>query len=130
MFTLNQFLDNFETRERDNVHDGRRFEMLSRLQKQLNDGSEPLLPTRVLALEAYSEERHLVSNGIEEGQTVAGTFENAIDAVHQFLVEAVNGVGIVERQQAEEVTDLVARLSRALRNVKVEQLLEESLLKH
>ena len=61
---------------------------------------------------------------------MAGAFQDSVDAFHQFLVETIDGVCIVQRQQAEKVAHFATRLGRTLGDVEVEQFLEQSLLEH
>lgn len=103
---------------------------MSRFQKELDDGAQTLLPASVLTLKAGSKQCHFVPDRVEQCQTVTGAFKDPVNALHQFLVEAVDGVRVVQRQQAEKVADFATRLCRSLSDVEVEQFLEQSLLEH
>lgn len=57
-----------------------------------------------------------MADRVEQGQAGgSGALEDAVDAVHQLAVEAQHGLGVVQRQQAQQIAHLGARLGRTLR---------------
>ena len=110
LHTLNEILNDAETRKSDDIHDGGRLEVAGRPEKELNDRPQSLLPTGVLTLKTGGQQRHLVADRVEQHQTGAGSFQDAVDAVHQLLVEAVHRVGVIQSQQADQVADLFGKI--------------------
>lgn len=103
---------------------------MSSFQKELDDGAQTLFPASVLTLKAGSKQCHFVPDQVEKCQTGSGAFKDPVHALRQFLVEAFDGVRVVQRQKAKKVADFATLLGRSLSNVEVEQFLEQSLLEH
>jgi hypothetical protein len=61
---------------------------------------------------------------------MTGAFQDSVHAFHQFLIETVDSICIVQCKKAEKIADFATRLGRSLGDVEVKQFLKQSLFEH